>query len=510
MPEAKSYIKQIILIILLLETLFVALSLADKNDFKLSAGEYNFELKYYSLNELLDFRVTKQNTAADSLINTYLDDTNPDIKMLARRRHLSMGEPHKKNINLINPQLTNGTYALDNFFAALMSRNTDSCPVRIAHYGDSQLEGDRVTNVLRRKFQQKFGGNGPGFIPFRDIAEPASYIRTSAGSWCRFTVFDNRFYSDYYGIAGMVFKFNNCSYKIKNKASNDSLNAGNDTTSKWARLSAESSGIGIQLMSSLRCSRLSVMYGRSSQACAVSISDKNHDIVFYDTLQATESFKLHTFDLPVIPNPVRLNFTASESPDFYGLIMDDKNGVQVDNYAIRGHGGGGLMSINQNFLASQIQILNTKLIIFQYGANVVPYVRDSIGFKQLEEIYFKLFTKFRNAAPGSSIIVIGAGDMARKTGEGYASYPQIGSIVEAQRKAALKAGCAFWDLYATMGGQGSILTWSSKKLASPDGHFSGKGQELTANELFKAIISEYNSYLTRNSKSLISNSGFKK
>ncbi|MDH5598427.1 MAG: hypothetical protein OEY34_04855, partial [Cyclobacteriaceae bacterium] len=37
-------------------------------------------------------------------------------------------------------------------------------PVRIMHYGDSQIEGDRITGFLRHKLQNKFGGNGPGLL----------------------------------------------------------------------------------------------------------------------------------------------------------------------------------------------------------------------------------------------------------------------------------------------------------------------------------------------------------
>ena len=34
--------------------------------------------------------------------------------------------------------------------------------VRVLHYGDSQIEGDRITGYLRNRFQKKFGGSGPG------------------------------------------------------------------------------------------------------------------------------------------------------------------------------------------------------------------------------------------------------------------------------------------------------------------------------------------------------------
>ena len=36
--------------------------------------------------------------------------------------------------------------------------------VRIIYYGDSQIEGDRVTSALRRELREEGGGTGPGMI----------------------------------------------------------------------------------------------------------------------------------------------------------------------------------------------------------------------------------------------------------------------------------------------------------------------------------------------------------
>ena len=52
---------------------------------------------------------------------------------------------------------------LDPFFDALEAARER--PVRIMHYGDSQLEGDRISSVLREAFQERFGGSGVGLAP---------------------------------------------------------------------------------------------------------------------------------------------------------------------------------------------------------------------------------------------------------------------------------------------------------------------------------------------------------
>ncbi|MBA7681908.1 hypothetical protein ES703_90252 [subsurface metagenome] len=45
-------------------------------------------------------------------------------------------------------------------FKAFDNAYTSDKPVRIMHYGDSQIEGDRITSFLRNRLQKKFGGTG--------------------------------------------------------------------------------------------------------------------------------------------------------------------------------------------------------------------------------------------------------------------------------------------------------------------------------------------------------------
>ena len=65
------------------------------------------------------------------------------------------------------------------FYQALDS--TKMHPVRVVHYGDSQLEEDRMTMTLRRALQGRYGGKGVGLlplhqtIPMRTVSQ-SSYI----------------------------------------------------------------------------------------------------------------------------------------------------------------------------------------------------------------------------------------------------------------------------------------------------------------------------------------------
>ena len=53
-------------------------------------------------------------------------------------------------------------YPLRRFFLHLPE--ADKRRVEVYHWGDSQIEGDRISKVLRQRWQSKWGGRGPGWV----------------------------------------------------------------------------------------------------------------------------------------------------------------------------------------------------------------------------------------------------------------------------------------------------------------------------------------------------------
>ena len=64
--------------------------------------------------------------------------------------------------------------------------------------------------------------------------------------------------------------------------------------------------------------------------------------------------------------------------------------------------------------------------------------------------------------PGVPILLISTSDMAHRVKGNLSSYANIPDIVKAQKEAALANDCDFWDLYETMGGEGSMIEWVNK------------------------------------------------
>ena len=51
--------------------------------------------------------------------------------------------------------------------------------IRILHFGDSQIEGDRISSVLREELQKIWGGSGTGFLPLSEnnLGKPSAQIQ---------------------------------------------------------------------------------------------------------------------------------------------------------------------------------------------------------------------------------------------------------------------------------------------------------------------------------------------
>ena len=550
-------------------------------------GGKNIHVTFIDKNSLFDFTLKKENTSADSLINNFTEDSvitasntkllNEQIKRMSDdsvqirdivnyklncflgtdslknessiqkfiKNYLSEEGSRKKKIikeellaylnvkNLkneffINPEV-DGEKALDKFFNYLMNHKQSEI-VRIAHYGDSQIEGDRLTCFLRTRLQARFGGSGLGFVPLIDNTDNVNLSRTHSANWKRYTVFHDRFSNGYYGAAGSVFRFGNGfidndedvledttktaadnndqkakdhkakgkKTKVKKKKKVEPKNGDSDKVADKNDVADKatysgSAYVSFSLLPQIRYDHVSLMYGRSKSPCKVNVYC-NGEKVFSDDLPETETFKIFDLHIPANTLNFKLEFLSSNSPDFYGLLVDGTHGVQIDNYSLRGHSGDGLMLINQNYFSIQLRKLNTRLIMLQYGINAVPYIKSDKMCQSLEESYVSELNMLKSVAPNASILVIGVGDMARHSEGESASYPMLPKIRDAQKRAALRTNCAFYDLFETMGGLNSIIAWYNKKLASTDGHLTTKGREIIAKDIYDALMIEYDMY----------------
>lgn len=452
-------------------------------------GDCGQKIAFINPEELFDFEVIDNTEKVDSIIAALESKGSGINERLFLRSNILDDALFEPSEYFVNPETSNGK-ALDNFFAAL--EGCDTALVRVGHYGDSQLEGDRVTSLLRILFQSKFSGNGVGYVPMDDITSPVSYARTASRNWVRYTVFHNKSSKGLYSPGGTAFRY---TFFIP-PGKRDSITENGDTI-KIETPGASFSNATLFLKLFRGYSQAYIWYGKAEEPCHMEVySSTGGELLAEMDLDNPGAFNVTRIPLSSAATSLRFVFSGP-SPEIYGLSFDPAVGVQFDNYGLRGHSGDGLMLIRSETLGMELRMINARLAILQFGGNVTPYVKNEKNVEYIKGIYDNLYRHFRIAFPEASVLVIGVNDVARHVGSGYASYPMIGRIRDVQKEVALKNGCAFFDLYEMMGGENSVLAWNNKGLASRDGHFSDRGRELVSNEIFSSIMAEYNRYLIR-------------
>ena len=82
----------------------------------------------------------------------------------------------------------------------------------------------------------------------------------------------------------------------------------------------------------------------------------------------------------------------------------------------------------------------------------------------------------------------GIGDRGERRGSQVRSMAVAPAMISAQRDAARRAHCLFWDTREAMGGEDAVVQWSSTGLMNKDYiHLTHKGGARLAGELFNAI-----------------------
>lgn len=395
--------------------------------------------------------------------------------------------------------------ALAEFFTALQQCEQDRTrSVNIAYYGDSQVEGDRFSDYLRNKLQQLFGGGGPGLVTPLDVSHMRITVQQDESrDWVKMAAYgpySGKVEGARYGVAGALFRYRGGYYAEPGQLETGDSLPDSGHKKVWIKskgrpwLSFRRSRLSYNTVK--RFNKVSLYYA-SRQAGELQFSYGKNSIS--DSLPQGGPARL-SWMVPDSSDYFRFEFKGANSPDIYGVAFDMAQGVSVDNYSMRGSSGTDFVKMNLPYLAQQLQQRGTRMLVLQYGVNVVPYVKDSAAVQYYEKSFLRQLQLLRKHLPGVSILVVGVTDISTKKGTDYVSYPYVEMIRDAQRNAAFQAGCAFWDAYEAMGGHNSMPAWvfNNPPLAAKDfTHLSSKGANILAELLFKAVLKEYKHYSRR-------------
>ncbi len=385
---------------------------------------------------------------------------------------------------------------LNSFFELLASGETQKSLVRIMHFGDSQIEMDRISGYCRAKLQNQFGGNGPGLVPaVQAYGFTMPMIQQAYGDWARYTAFgrrDTTVTHRRYGILGNFARFSPLKRDSAFSVINPDLMPGGNSTYKASLTFQDPPHSKARAKVFSRCRML---FGYNREPFTLKIL-ADGALLDQKTIPAGTKADMLSWNFGTSPKKVEFEFEGKDSPEFYGFSFDGQTGVAVDNVPMRGADGLSFTLMDMSMLAHYIRSMNVKLMILQFGGNAVPAQRDDYDYYR-RGFSYQLKT-LKNIAPDLKIIVIGIADVSKKDGESYITDPTVPLIRDALKRASFDNGCVYWDTFGAMGGQNSMPSWvfHDPPLAVPDFiHFTPQGANYIAQMFYSAFMFEYNRYL---------------
>lgn len=434
-------------------------------DEKIEVGE--FQIGFYTPNDLLGSFWDADDQLYEDTLSVSYDSLFTD----SLHNAVDMEEAEPKPIVLDTLLQMKEWDALKEFWLALEDlKRGKRNSVRIIHYGDSQIEGDRITMQLRNSLQAKYGGRGFGYVSLSPLVAPASMNFSDSKGFTRKTAFGNR--DDIQD------------WSYGHLASFTMLLPNETGTGYYGEVTFKKRNWGYSLARDFRRVRLSI---KTSSHALVKVWTA-------DTLFSTRAFPEYYSGVMALDVPIneefKLSIEAKESPRIYGISFDSPTGVHVDNVAMRGASGKVFRRLDREQFKADLEREGYALIILQYGGNTVPYLKDADHARSVALSMARQISHIRSLHPKASIIFIGPSDMARKNGLNMESYPLIKVLKQTLRDEALSRGAAYWDLQDVMGGEGSMVDWVEEDpaLAAKDYiHFTTKGSQRVGDQFGEVV-----------------------
>lgn len=364
--------------------------------------------------------------------------------------------------------------AMTRFLQHLVKVKEDNHTMRIAFYGDSFIEGDVFCGSVRDTLQTLFGGRGVGYVPITShVTGFRNTIKHEFDQYKTYSIVSKKDSTDVvdFGPAGYTFR----------------PLEGNQVTYKVSRQ---------RYMREFSVMRL---YYRNLGNAVLQYTI--NDTLLSSTLLKKGS-KLKEWKL-WNPKAKRISyqFEPFDSLYLYGASFENGHGVYVDNFSMRGNSGIGLYSIPDKMFREFNAYRDYKLIILQYGLNVVG--ADSARYNWYADRMITVINKMKKVFPRASILLLSVSDRATNEGGEFHTINTIPALRNAQRYIAQQTGIAFWDLYEAMGGEDSMVRFveSTPALAAKDyTHLTFKGGRKLGGKLVKSLLFELERYEQKNDR----------
>lgn len=368
------------------------------------------------------------------------------------------------------PEAPGATPALDQpealrpFFRALERTQAEGTITRVTHLGDSSVGLDDLPHRIRRVYQQRHGDAGPGYVllqaPTGNYGSRLLWLGSDP-PWEMCFIIRRCMRDGHYGLGGVTV--------MSSGGAQSTITMHRDRQISRAELWYAAHPTG---------GRIAFRLGRGDSAFAR-----------LETRAPALEDRWHEVSREPGPHGVRVSADGGGESRAYGVVLENAGpGVVWDSISMIGAFTPRLLAADEAHFAAQLAHRDPALVVLNYGGNDL---RRLVG-RRVDEARFtdetaEVLGRVRRAVPGAACLLMAINDH-EQSGAAGVERRHVEAIVRAQRAAAARTGCAFYDTVAAMGGPGSYATWRRLGLAGSDGkHLAPRGREVLAQRLIAAL-----------------------
>ena len=371
-----------------------------------------------------------------------------------------------------------GGTAMAPFYAQLLrtATNEDAAITRVAHFGDSTIALDGITMTARELLQRRFGDSGHGFVlaargflPYRHF----QIRHEAAGNWRIYDLTHLALSDGFYGLGGVQSR---------------STSGG---TAWFATDEGDDATVGT------RVSSFQILHQRHPHGGELQYKVDEGEWQTLNTESTETSDASERIAVEDGAHRLSLRTAGHGETRLYGVVMEREGpGVVYDSLGVVGARAQRMMGFDPAHLSRQLAQRETNLVVIAFGGNDADDNRT-------EEDFFAIFRDVaqlvHTARPEASCLLFAPLDQAERDERGrVATLPSVPVIVRAMRRAAIDQGCAFFDTWTAMGGEGAMGRWfrRSPRLSSGDfRHATPAGYRIIGGMFYRALLAGFARYL---------------
>lgn len=430
------------------------------------------EIRTPQLTEVLELEADSALTTTTTTLPVLTDSvpaTTPKVAYTPKKHPIPTPTP------VVQPAISDSIdYSVDTriflsvFYESL--QQADSMPIRVVHYGDSQIEGDRITMQVRRACQQQYGGGGVGLIPLHQTISMRTVSQTTImNGEVQQTGEGPKRYMIYGPKSNRLPNGKGANYGPMGHVAymDDSLVVGSED------ISVQIKPTGKDKHPESYFNRVRILQSGDITTTVHSSFIKNDNV--YAIADSTSY--------------LRIDFKGKG--EVYGISLENDHGVTVDNIPMRGCAGTIFTSLSSKQLKDYFSQTSTRLIIMQFGGNVMPYTDQAKEVTQYVRRIRNQVQLMKRLAPNSSILFVGPSDMIERKSGQLRTYAMLPFMEQSLRKMAIEEQIGYFSIFEAMGGEGGMIRWKEQGLAGSDYvHFTRKGADKVGELLAQWLLKQ--------------------